>query len=285
MTGLSPELAAVAFGLLSALSWGAGDFNGGLATRKTSVAGVVLISHVFGLLLLVALALLAAEPLPAPQDAVWGGVAGLAGLGGLVALYRALASGRMGIAAPISGVLTAGLPVLFSIGSSGLPTVLQMAGFGLAFLAIWLVSAAPTGGGKAGNIGLAILAGSGFGIFFILMDQIHTGAVFWPLVAARCASVTVMLGFMLSKHRANAVLPGSRSLVGLVLLSSALDVAGNVFFLAATQAGRLDIAAVVSSLYPASTILLARLVIKEQLSQIQLAGVLAALAAIVLITL
>ncbi|MDL1886187.1 EamA/RhaT family transporter, partial [Anaerolineae bacterium CFX8] len=75
MTGLSPELAAVAFGLLSALSWGAGDFNGGLATRKTSVAGVVLISHIFGLLLLVALALLAAEPLPAPQDAVWGGVA------------------------------------------------------------------------------------------------------------------------------------------------------------------------------------------------------------------
>ncbi len=282
--GLNPELAAVTFGLLSALSWGAGDFNGGLATRKTSVVGVVFISHLAGWILLAGLALITGEALPAAADMIWGAVAGLVGLIGLVALYRALASGHMGIAAPVSGVLTAALPVVFSIGTRGLPHAAQLVGFGLAFLAIWFVSFTRTGRHEAGNIGMALLAGCGFGIFFILLDQVQAGAVFWPLVAARTVTTTVMAAVLLVNRRSN-LLPNGRGLLGLVLLSSVLDAAGNVFFLAAAQAGRLDIAAVVSSLYPASTLLLARFFLKETLSRMQLAGVLVALAAIVLITL
>ncbi len=282
--GLNPELAAVTFGLLSALSWGAGDFNGGLATRKTSVVGVVFISHLAGWVLLAGLALVTGEALPPAADMVWGAVAGLVGLIGLVALYRALASGHMGIAAPVSGVLTAALPVMFSIGTRGLPHAAQLVGFGLAFLAIWFVSFTRTGRHEAGNIGMALLAGCGFGVFFILLDQVQAGAVFWPLVAARTVTTTVMVAVLLLNRRAN-LLPNGRGLLGLVLLSSVLDAAGNVFFLAAAQAGRLDIAAVVSSLYPASTLLLARFFLKETLSRMQLAGVLIALAAIVLITL
>lgn len=282
--GLNPELAAVTFGLLSALSWGAGDFNGGLATRKTSVVGVVFISHLAGWILLAGLALITGEALPAAADMIWGAVAGLVGLIGLVALYRALASGHMGIAAPVSGVLTAALPVVFSIGTRGLPHAAQLVGFGLAFLAIWFVSFTRTGRHEAGNIGMALLAGCGFGIFFILLDQVQAGAVFWPLVAARTVTTTVMAAVLLVNRRSN-LLPNGRGLLGLALLSSVLDAAGNVFFLAAAQAGRLDIAAVVSSLYPASTLLLARFFLKETLSRMQLAGVLVALAAIVLITL
>lgn len=283
MPGLSPELAAVTFGLLSALSWGAGDFNGGLATRRTSVVGVVFISHLSGWVLLVALALLTGEPFPPAQDMIWGGLSGLAGLVGLVALYRALASGSMGIAAPVSGVLTAALPVLFSIGVRGLPHGEQLLGFALAFVAIWLVSFARGGRHDAGNVGMAILAGFGFGVFFILLDQIHSHAVFWPLVAARTLSTGTMAAVLLANRRVN-LLPNGRGLLALVLLSSGLDVAGNVFFLVATQAGRLDIAAVVSSLYPASTLLLARFFLKERLSRLQFAGVLTALVAIVLVT-
>lgn len=282
--GLSPELAAVTFGLLSALSWGAGDFNGGLATRKTSVVGVVFVSHLTGWVFLVALAVLAGEAMPPAEDLLWGGLAGLAGLGGLVALYRALASGRMGIAAPVSGVLTAALPVLFSIGVRGLPHGEQLLGFGLALLAIWLVSFTRGEGRSAGSIGLALVAGFGFGVFFILLDQVRSGTVFWPLVAARTLSTTIMALILLVNRRSN-LLPNNRGLLALVLLSSALDVAGNVFFLVATQAGRLDVAAVMSSLYPASTLLLARFFLKERLSRLQFVGVLAALAAIVLITL
>ncbi|MBI5669593.1 MAG: DMT family transporter [Chloroflexi bacterium] len=281
---MSPELAAVAFGLLSALSWGAGDFNGGLATRRTSVIGVVFVSHLSGWALLLALALLTGEPVPPVRDMVWGGAGGLAGLVGLVALYRALASGHMGIAAPVSGVLTAALPVLFSIGARGLPDAEQLLGFVLAFVAIWLVSFARSGGRGTANVGMALLAGFGFGVFFILLDQIHTNAVFWPLVAARTLSTGTMAAVLLANRRVN-LLPQQRGLLALVLLSSALDVAGNVFFLVATQAGRLDIAAVVSSLYPASTLLLARLFLKEHLSRLQFVGVLTALVAIVLITL
>jgi drug/metabolite transporter (DMT)-like permease len=139
------------------------------------------------------------------------------------------------------------------------------------------------GGHDLSNIGLAILAGLGFGVFFILLDQVQSDAVFWPLVAARTVT-TITMAVILWLNRRSSLMPSRRGLLALVLLSSALDVGGNVFFLIATQAGRLDIAAVVSSLYTASTIMLARLFLKERLNQLQMAGVLAALAAIVLIT-
>jgi drug/metabolite transporter (DMT)-like permease len=300
---IGQDIAAVVFGLASALSWGAGDFSGGLATKRAPVFTVLAIGHGFGLLLLVGVALLWGESLPATSDLAWGLAAGLSGAIGLAALYQALAIGRMGLVAPVSSVLTAALPVLFGALLEGLPGALTLAGFGLALLGIWLV--AGIGGAASGRagLGLAVLAGCGFGVLFILLDRVSEGAVFWPLVAARCGSfVLVMLIIFIRRSYQNhgpprgysnenqPSAPGSRllalssSVLLAVLLAGALDVAGNVFFVLATQSGRLDIAAIFSSMYPATTVLLAALLLGERVTRPQVFGIGAVLTAIVLIT-
>jgi uncharacterized membrane protein len=274
------DFAAAVFGLASALSWGAGDFSGGLATKRAPVFGVLAIGHAVGLLLLVALALLWAEPLPAAGDLGWGLVAGLAGAVGLAALYRALAIGQMGMVAPLSAVLTAALPALFSALAEGLPDALKLAGFGLALVAIWLVAGTGTPGAARDGLSLAVLAGSAFGLFFILVHRAGTSAVFWPLVAARIGSLGLVLPIALRRRQFVGAQP--RLLVP-VLLSGALDVAGNAFFVLAGQAGRLDVAAILASLYPASTVILAALLLGERIRRMQLIGIVAALGAIALI--
>jgi len=274
------DFAAAVFGLASALSWGAGDFSGGLATKRAPVFGVLAISHGVGLLLLVALALLWAEPLPVASDLGWGLVAGVAGAVGLAALYRALAIGRMGMVAPLSAVLTAALPALFSAFADGLPGALKLAGFGLALVAIWLVAGAGPPGAARDGLSLAVLAGTAFGLFFILAHRAGTSAVFWPLVAARVGSLGLVLPIAL--HRRQLVGAQPRLLVP-ILLSGTLDAAGNAFFVLAGQAGRLDVAAILASLYPASTVVLAALLLGERIRRMQLVGIVAALGAIALI--
>jgi drug/metabolite transporter (DMT)-like permease len=278
---ISPELAAVAFGLLAAFSWGAGDFNGGLATRRMVVVGVVTVAHALGLLLLLIFAVVTREPLPPASDFIWGVLAGLAGLVGLAALYRAFAIGRMGLAAPIASVLSSIVPVLFSITLRGLPGGLQIAGFALGIVSVGLVSYSREGRQETKGLGLAVTAGVSFGVFFILLDRIGPGAVYWPLVAARTASLTAML--VIAFFRRISVVPGTSRLWVIILLAGALDAFGNVFFVQSAQAGRLDITAVVSSLYPAFTIVLARVLLKEHLSRLQMAGIAAALTSIALI--
>src|SRR5260370_41900775 len=135
--------APVIFGLAASLCWGSGDFSGGLASRSADVGSVVLTDYVVGFVLLVMLALLWKEPFPEPLDLLWGGLAGVAGVLGLLAFYSALARGKMGIAAPISAVLTAALPVLFSAFTAGVPAPLQLAGFALAGLSVGLISWPP----------------------------------------------------------------------------------------------------------------------------------------------
>jgi len=274
------DLIAVVFGLASALSWGAGDFSGGLATKRAPVFGVLAIGHGVGLLLLIGLALVSGEPLPAATDLGWGLAAGLAGAIGLASLYRALAVGQMGMVAPLSAVLTAALPALFGALTEGMPGALDLVGFGLALLGIWLVAGTGAVGGARDGLGLAVLAGCAFGIFFILMHRAGASAVFWPLVAARVGSLGFVLPIALGRRQ--LVRPDLRLLVP-VLLSGALDVAGNAFFVLASQAGRLDVAAILASLYPASTVLLAALLLGERVMRVQVIGIVAALAAIALI--
>jgi len=198
---IGADLAAVLFGLVSALSWGAGDFSGGLATKRAPVFGVLLTGQAAGLLLLIGLALLWGEQLPPVADLLWGVAAGLAGVIGLVALYRGLAIGRMGIVAPVSAVLTASLPALFGVLTEGMPGALKLVGFALALLGIWLV--AGTGGsvGAHNGLGLALLAGCGFGVFFILVHRAGASAVFWPLVAARASSLGLVLPVALGRRQ------------------------------------------------------------------------------------
>src|SRR6266851_2288052 len=175
----------VLFGLSASLSWGTGDFSGGLASRRAHVFSVVLAAYAVGTVLLLILALAWAEPLPSWRDALWGATAGLAGTLGLTAFYRSLAIGRMGINAPITAVLAASLPIIFTAFTQGLPRPLQLAGFVLALLSVALVSRPERASARPEGLGLALLGGLGFGSFFILIGQVSAHAIFWPLMAAR----------------------------------------------------------------------------------------------------
>jgi len=274
------DLAAVVFGLASALSWGAGDFSGGLATKRAPVFGVLAIGQAAGLLLLIVLALVWGESLPSVIYLGWGLAAGLAGSVGLASLYRALAVGQMGMVAPLSAVLTAALPALFGVLTEGMPGALTLVGFGLALVGIWLIAGTGASVGARDGLGLALLSGCGFGMFFILVHRAGESAIFWPLAAARIGSLGLVLPIALGRRQ--FLRPDPRLLVP-VLLSGVLDVAGNVFFVLAGQAGRLDVAAILASLYPASTVLLAALLLGERVMRVQVVGIVAAVAAIALI--
>src|SRR5260370_24233022 len=172
-------------GRAASLSGRSGDFWGGFASRRANASSVVIAGYTVGFVLLVTLALVWREPFPPLVDLLWGGLAGIVGVLGLLAFYSALSNGKMGIVAPVSAVLTAMLPVLFSAFTAGLPTLLQLGGFVLALLAIGLISRPePTHGAPVG-IRLALLAGCGFGCFFILITRVHPATTFWSLAGAR----------------------------------------------------------------------------------------------------
>ena len=278
---MSRAFATVIFGLAASLCWGSGDFSGGLASRRANASSVVTVAYAIGFVLLVALALIWRESFPSPLDMVWGGLAGLAGAIGLISFYSALSIGRMGIAAPVSAVLTATLPVLFSAFTEGLPSLLQLGGFVLALLAIGLISRPEQAKGRPEGIGLALLAGCGFGCFFILISRVSHTATFWPLAVARFSSVLLLL--VVLRIRQQPLLP-RMTVAPLMLLAGILDAIGNAFFVLATHAGRLDVAAVLSSFYPAATVLLAMLVLRERMTRTQSIGILLALVAVPLIS-
>jgi drug/metabolite transporter (DMT)-like permease len=277
----APELAAVAFGLFASLSWGVSDFSGGVATKKVALIGVVAVSHLVGLLLLIALAIGSNEPIPPIEDVVWGALAGLAGLVGVGAFYHALAVGRMGIAAPTAAVLSAALVAGFGILLEGLPTPSKIIGFCLGIASIGLVSYSHSERHETSGLSFAALAGVGIAVFLILLARVGAGSLFWPLVVARIVSSTLMFAVALKSHQ--NWIPRGRTLWSVVILAGLLDVTGNAFFIMSRQAGRLDIAAILSSLYPAVTVVLARLVLKEHVSRLQAIGIGAALLAISLI--
>ena len=279
---MNHNLITVLLGLAASLSWGSGDFSGGLAARRSNVLSVVIAAYTLGFAILFALAFIWSEPFPSALDMFWGTVAGLAGAVGLIAFYQALAVGRMGITAPIAAVLGAALPVIFSAFFVGLPNTLQLTGFVLALIAVWFISRPESAMGRPKGLGLALLAGLGFGSFFILIDQVSPHAIFWPLAAARLSSIIVILAIVLIRRQ--EVLP-KKAAFPFVLLAGSLDAAGNAFFVLATNSGRLDVAAVLSSLYSAVTVLLASIFLKERLTRFQAIGILVALIAIPLISL
>lgn len=275
----------VSFGLAAAVTWGAADFTGGLASRRTGVYAVVVWAELSGLLVLFALAGLTGEPAPDLQTWLLAGAAGIGGGFALLLFYQALAAGQMSIAAPISAVLAAAVPVLVSAIWLGLPGPLTGFGMLLALLAITLISRSEgpdqTAAIQLSQIRLPLLAGLGFGLYFILLHLASPEGVIWPLIAARCASVLFLIGFSLLTRQ--EWLPGKAAWL-LIIASGLLDTTANAFYILATQIGRLDVAAVLSSLYPGGTVLLAWLILKERVSRLQMVGVIAALVAIVLIT-
>ena len=272
---------SIIFALSAAVAWGSGDFTGGLVSRRVGPLHTVLVSYSVGLFALVIVALVRREPFPPTADLVWGAVAGISGMAGLVFLMRGFAIGRMGIVAPVSAVLATAIPVVFTLFTEGLPPQLKLIGFGLAIVSIWMLSRREELSDRPAGIGMALLAGLGFGGFFIALGQVSEEAVFWPLVAGRLAACTLMAILILSIRR--PILPSGLP-VGLLTLAGILDVSGNLFFLLSIQLGRMDVTAVLGSLYPAVTAILARVVTKEYMARLQMVGVVVAVLAIVMIT-
>lgn len=276
------ELLGVLFGLASAAVWGSADFCGGLAARHNRLTAVLLFSQLAGTLMLAVPLWLWREPLPAAADLLWGAAGGVCGMCGIPIFYAGLARGRMGVVAPVSAVVTAAVPVAVGVLLEGMPPVLKAAGFGLGVAAIWLVSRSDEGGGpvRPAELGPPAAAGLAFAGFFIFLDQAADAAVLWPLVAARLASLALILSAAGLRRR--PLLPAAGHLP-LIVLTGLMDTGGNILYVLAARHGRLDIAAVLAALYPASTVLLARLVLQEQIGRLQWWGILAALAAVVLI--
>jgi drug/metabolite transporter (DMT)-like permease len=269
----------VALGLASAASWGGGDFAGGLASRRASAAGVVIASQAVGIALLALVAAVTREAIPVPRQLGWAAIAGASGALGLYALYSALASGRMAIAAPVSGVVGAVVPVLVGGAVEGPPGALRLAGFGLALVGVWLL-AAQAGSARAVSgreLMLPALAGVSFGLFLVFIHQAGATGVLWPLTVARATSMGLLAA--IGAVTGTFQLPG-RAAMGLTCLAGVLDTGGNAFFALAAQAGRLDVAGVLSSLYPAGTVALACLLLGERLTSRQTVGAAATLAAI-----
>jgi drug/metabolite transporter (DMT)-like permease len=252
-----------------------------MATKRVNAFSVVLVSQIVGGFLLAILALVFGETFPQGRDLLFGAIAGLSGMVGLLALYRGLASRQMGLFAPLSAVISAIFPLPVSFLSEGLPSTLTLIGFVVALLAVWLLSM-PDGDQKLrlASLGLPLLAGAGFGFFFVAIDQVSTGAVLFPLVAARVASVLVLVVVLWGRKQSVGV--GLRYLP-VIGIAGIFDAGGNAFFTLAAQTGRLDEAALVSSLFPATTVFLAWFILKERLNRLQWVGVLLAIVALVLI--
>jgi len=271
----------ILLGLASAAAWGAGDFSGGLASKRTSAYSVVILSQFVSLVLLVLSAVLIPEGDNSLRDMVLGGIAGVCGAVGLVALYSGLARGPMGVVAPITAVVAAIVPVIFSILNEGFPAMEVFVGFIIALIAVWLISQGDQDAKiHLSDLRLPIIAGFGFGIFFILIDQVSSNAILWPLVSARSALILVV--FIVGMLSRNIELPVLTRLP-IIALAGIFDTGGNVFFALATRVGRLDISAILSSLYPAATVVLAWIILKERLAMRQWIGILLALVAVILI--
>ncbi|MBN8579092.1 MAG: DMT family transporter [Anaerolineae bacterium] len=273
----------ILFGLASAMFWGAGDFAGGLVSRRVNAIRASLYVQAGGLIPVLAIALFTRQLNMPLVDWLWCSAAGVIGSLGFLALYRALADGQMSTAAPIAAVTSAGLPAIVGVVRDGVPSASIVAGFIFALAAIWLISQNGAGAIKLRlkDLLLPFLAGLGFGIYFIFVDLGGQSSVFAPLVAVRGAGgLTLMILAAFSKE---LHLP-SRSMLPLVLLNISVDVLGSVFFILAVQSGRMDIAAVLGSLYSGVTVLLAWLVLREKISSVQRIGVAIALLAIILIT-
>lgn len=275
---------AIALGLAASLSWGVADFLGGLKSRDLRVLTVLALSQAIALIVVALLVAMRGEPPPAGAEALAACVAGLVGIGGLAAFYRGLAVGAMAVVAPIAGTAAA-LPVIVGVASGERPGAAQSAGLALALAGVALASreGSPEDGSRrlAAGVGLAVVAALGIGGFFVAMDAAGEGDLLWALLLARSASVAVLLAAVIATRPPLAVRGGdAAALAGIGLL----DLSANGLFAAASAEGLLSVVAVLASLYPVVTILLARAVLGERVMRPQAAGVVTVLVGVALIS-
>lgn len=278
------EITTILYGLSSALTWGTGDFSGGLASKRTHVLLVVLLAQFIGTLSLLGVTLAVAEPLPAASDCFVAALAGIAGMLGLVTFYHALSRYRMGPVAAVTAATSAVVPIAVGAYLEGAPGTLDLLGFALAITAVWIMTWSRRGHAvQLQSLLLPVGAGLGFAIFFIAIDLVSHTSTLWIVVSGRGAAL-LLLATLMVLIRSRWERPAHRQ-IPLIVLAGLFDTAGNTFYALAAATGRLDLAAVMASLYPAMTILLAWVVIKEHLSPQQWLGVITALCAVLLLAL
>src|ERR1039458_6879713 len=268
--------ASAGLGLVSAASWGGSDFVGGMGARRAPALLVVASGHIVSFLILLAYCLGIRLALPSSHYLLYALIGGFEGSVALAIFYRALAMGAMGLTAALTGLLTALVPVVFSLLHEGLPAPWTLGGLGMGLVAIWLITHAPAEKGSARKgrstppaaLMLGALAGCGFGTQLILFKMASPGGMMWVMTSARGAGVAAMLLVLVA-------MPPKAPWRGFWLTgiaAGALDTIGNLFYLQATRFGRLDVSALVCSLSPAGTILLAALVLRERPTRRQMAG-------------
>lgn len=289
-----------------------------MGARRMDSLRVVLVSHGASSMVLLLLVFATHASVPDPSQFLWGATAGVAGGIALMSFYTALSLGHMGSSAALSGLLAAALPVVVALRTEGFPGWLRMAGFLLAAVAIWLIAGSPDHNGGKGNrraMALALVAGAGFGVFLVAIKYAGNGGVVWALVSSRVGSLGTTLlamgwvwlrsgratiaeggtgtasieagptGTERTGTRSIGTVPGFTRLgIQWALIASTMDTSGNLLYILATRVGRLDVAAVLGSLYPASTMLLAAWMLHERPTRRQALGMGAALAAVVAIT-
>ena len=309
----APQFAPAACSLAAVFIWGTSDFTGGYASRRANAFVFTAFSHLCALVLMVVLALAQHAPFPSRTSILWALLAG--GIGGfsLAIFYRALAEGKMGLTAPIAALLGAAIPTLADIAIEGAPHAWTFAGFALAIVAIWLITRAepvrkpepddklnvwgrallpvPTQpcdqiddeektGAVPKGVAVAALAGVGFAAFYLCIRQAGAGSPLWIAAVSRLASfIVTAVAVIATRAPIRLDLPGA----AMAAVAGSFDITGSALFIFASQHGRLDEAVVISSLYPAVTVILARLVLKEHFSRWRFIGLLAALAAVPMI--
>jgi len=311
------------FALAAAASWGGGDFSGGMGVKAAggTTAGalrLVIVAHATSLTVLTLLCVATGVAWPHGAAMVWALAAGAAVGVSLTAFYISLSRGAMGVSAAVSGVLAAAIPAVVSMATEGVPGSLRLAGFAVALGAIWVIAAGDSPENAdvryeirdakqiaprmpnltshishlvSGTMALAIIGGLGFGFYFVALRMSNGLGVMEPIALARAASlVTCLVLLALVSWRGKSAMPQqpgpwlTRVAVGWALGVALLDTGGNLLLVAATRTGRLDVAAVLASLYTAGTILLAAWRLHERPTKRQMAGMVAALVAVVMIT-
>jgi uncharacterized membrane protein len=275
----TPQFATAAYGMAAVGAWGISDFLGGYATRRANAFLFTVVVNLGGLLVVGTLASATHSPFPSARSAAWVLAAGLSGGAALAIFYRALSSGRMGLTAPVAAVLAAAIPVVFSMFTEGLPGRIPSLGFGFAAVGLWLITR--TGdGGKPEGIGLAVIAGIGFASFYLCVRQAGDASPLWIASLTRTGGLIVTGLIVLVVGKFRDITPAG---VRWAVLTGCVDSLGTILFVRASQTGRLDEAVVISSLYPAVTVLLARFFLKEHFTLWRFVGLLATLAAVPMI--
>jgi drug/metabolite transporter (DMT)-like permease len=273
---------AIGLALGASLSWGLGDFLGGLKSRTLHVLTVLAVSQTAGFAAVLVWVAASGGVFPGWGPFALAAAAGAGGCVGLASLYRGMAIGAMGIVAPVSAVAAA-IPFTVGVASGERPGVLQVAGILVALAGVALASREPAeqGGGRAAGVGLALVAASGFGVYFVFLDRAASESVPYAVATARGISSLLAIGAAMAVGV--SLRPGARHLPVLVAVGLC-DVGANVLFGLASTRGFLSVVSVLSSLYPIVTVALAAVLLHERIARTQRLGVAVALAGVAMIT-